>query len=72
MKLRSTVLLSLILAGTTCAQENWPRFRGADGRGVSDAKLPAEIGKETLRWSAPLPGPGSSSPVIWGDSLPQP
>ena len=69
MKLPLTVLFSAILAGSICAQENWPRFRGVDGRGVSEAKLPEKFGKESLRWSASLPGPGSSSPVIWGDLL---
>ncbi len=69
MKLRLIVLFSAMLAGLICAQETWPRFRGVDGRGVSEAKLPAKIGKESLRWSATLPGPGSSSPVIWGEAL---
>ena len=69
MKLCLPVLLSAFVAGSICAQENWPRFRGVDGRGVSEAKLPEEIGKQNLRWSVALPGPGSSSPVIWGDSL---
>jgi len=69
MKLCLTLLFSAFLAGFIQGQENWPRFRGVDGRGVSEAKLPEEIGKQNLRWSVPLPGPGSSSPVIWGDSL---
>jgi len=50
--------------------ENWPRFRGADGLGVAaEQNVPVELGKETLAWSVPLRGPGSSSPVVWGDSL---
>ena len=44
MKLCLTLLFSAFLAGLIYAQENWPRFRGVDGRGVSEAKLPEEIG----------------------------
>ena len=62
-------LLSLLLCLGASSQETWPRFRGEKGNGVSSADIPTELGKETLVWSSKLPGPGSSSPVIWKDKL---
>lgn len=54
---------------SSSAQDTWPRFRGENGTGVSSAKIPTELGENTLLWSAKLSGPGSSSPVIWRDKL---
>lgn len=52
------------------AQEIWPQFRGSQGTAIAHGqKVPVNLSKETLRWSINLPGPGSSSPVIWGDKL---
>jgi outer membrane protein assembly factor BamB len=46
--------------------QNWPRFRGPNGSGVSDARdLPVEFGPmKNLSWRTPVPG-GHSSPVVW-------
>lgn len=69
--MKFNLCLSLLLAITSVASsaETWPRFRGDSGTGVSDAQIPSELGKKNLLWSANLPGPGSSSPVIWEDKL---
>lgn len=50
------------------ALQDWPGFRGAEGRGVSGEKeLPLKWSKsDGLRWKAPLPGRGLSSPVVAG------
>jgi outer membrane protein assembly factor BamB len=67
--------MSALAAGMAAAQDggsarNWPQFRGDGCRGlVADQDLPVKLGKETLAWSVPLPGNGSSSPVVWGDRL---
>ncbi len=65
------VVLSALLSGVAGAEvEAWPRFRGPKGWGVAARQnVPVELTKETLAWSAPLPGPGTSSPVVWGDRL---
>lgn len=63
------IAFSLILTLSAFSQETWPRFRGENGAGVSSAKLPTTLGKDKLVWSTKLPGPGSSSPVIWQDKL---
>jgi len=50
--------------------ENWPRFRGPGGAGLSEAKtIPVEISERDYRWRVKLPGKGHSSPVVWGDRL---
>jgi len=49
--------------------ENWPRFRGPNGSGVSETPAPAEWTKADYNWQVPLPGAGHSSPVIWGERI---
>jgi outer membrane protein assembly factor BamB len=58
----------LMLASLATAQE-WPRFRGANGSGVSTAVLPTKWTDKDYRWQVKLPGPGHSSPVLWGERL---
>ena len=50
--------------------QDWTRFRGPNGTGVSEAKtIPAQWTEKNIRWKIELPGPGHSSPVIWEDRL---
>jgi outer membrane protein assembly factor BamB len=51
--------------------EDWPRFRGPRGNGVSgESTLPIKWGpKENIAWKVELPGPGSSSPIVLGDRV---
>lgn len=58
-------------SGGLATAENWPRFRGPAGMGVSDAvNLPLRWSEsENLRWKAELPGGGSSSPIVFGDHI---
>jgi|LakMenEpi03Aug12_release.lakeMendotaPanAssembly.Ray.scaffolds.fasta_scaffold00309_26 hypothetical protein len=54
------------------AEENWTRFRGPNGSGVSTESDPAPTtwsATENLKWKATLPGPGSSSPIIVGNKV---
>jgi outer membrane protein assembly factor BamB len=51
------------------AQE-WTRFRGPNGSGVSHAKtIPTRWSESDLNWKVALPGAGHSSPVLWGDKV---
>ncbi len=63
--------LALLLFSTCiCRAENWPRFRGADGSGISAEKgLPTSWSPGEYAFNVELPGMGHSGPVIWGDRL---
>jgi len=65
-----TSLALLFLAAPAVAQD-WPNWRGPshDGSSAIEA-LPESFDKETnVRWSAPLPGPGASTPVVVGERI---
>ena len=66
-------LLSLVTAfyGASAVAEDWSRFRGPNGSGVSTAKkIPLTWDDQShLQWQIPLAGPGSSSPILVGDRL---
>lgn len=70
---KRTFLLAALLAGLApiAAAENWPSWRGADGTGHSrERNLPVKwSATENVRWKTPLPGPGMSSPIVWGDRI---
>ncbi|NLW51446.1 MAG: PQQ-binding-like beta-propeller repeat protein [Candidatus Brocadiaceae bacterium] len=57
-----------IAAAAERGDTDWPRFRGPGGQGVSTAAgLPLKWSStENVRWKTPLPGPGTSSPVVVG------
>ena len=61
-----TILLCLLAASPLVAAD-WPRFRGPDGSGISaDTNVPVTWSESrNLKWKTPLPGPGSSSPIVW-------
>ncbi len=52
---------------------NWPRFRGPAGQGISAfANVPLAWDgntSENVAWKSPVPLPGKSSPVVWGDRV---
>lgn len=69
--IRHTLITVLLLssAATINAQE-WTRFRGPGGHGLTDAKgVPAEIAAANIKWEIALSGSGHSSPVLWGDTI---
>jgi len=68
---RLGVVLSLLLgiAGSARA-DNWPRFRGPNGQGISDAKtIPTKWSPQEYNWKIELPGGGHSSPVVWDEKV---
>jgi len=63
------IAAALALNFTATAQE-WARFRGSDGTGVSRATtIPARISAGDINWVADLQGYGHSSPVAWGEKI---
>ena len=68
--LACAALLSLIVLGTTNAQEDWPRFRGVAGNGISTSSVPTEWGPDkNIKCKAELPGAGCSSPIAVGGKI---
>ena len=53
------------------AGADWPQFRGPDCLGVStDANVAVQWSEsKNLKWKTSLDGPGSSSPIVWGQHV---
>jgi len=51
--------------------ENWARFRGPNGQGISKATgLPTRWSvEENIAWKTDIPGEGWSSPIVWNDRI---
>ena len=72
-----SVFVAFVMASVTTATadetaNNWHRFRGPDGNGVSTtANPPTSWGasSDNLKWKVEIPGKGSSSPIVWGDRI---
>lgn len=61
--------LVALLPSLAAAQE-WTRFRGPNGTGLSDAAtIPTTWTDKDYNWRVKLPGIGHSSPVVWGNKL---
>jgi len=62
-------LLLLGFIGSVDGQQ-WNRFRGPNGSGVSEATtVPVRWVQDDYNWTIPLPGKGHSSPVSWDRKL---
>jgi outer membrane protein assembly factor BamB len=59
----------ILLASVSQGQE-WTRYRGPNGQGISQAKtIPVKWTEKDYNWKVNLPGRGHSSPVVWGDKV---
>mgnify|MGYP003338764413 CR=1 FL=1 len=60
-----------LLGRATCHAEDWPQFRGPNHDGSSpETSLPEKFSKtENVKWVAPLPGPGASMAIVWGERV---
>ena len=64
------VVLSLLASAAPAAAQEWTRFRGPNGSGISDATtVPAKWTEKDYNWKVKLPGVGHSSPVLWGRKI---
>ena len=66
---RYFVLLCLLALASPAFPQEWTRFRGPDGTGLSNANIPAKWSDNDYNWKITLPGGGHSSPVVWGDKI---
>jgi outer membrane protein assembly factor BamB len=66
----SLLILSLILPCVESSAQEWTRFRGPNGSGISPASnFPIKWTADDYNWQIDLPVRGSSSPVLWGKRL---
>jgi len=67
----SLVLLLLVLGSASARAENWPRFRGPTGQGLSsETNLPLRWSPTSnVLWKTAVPGAGWSSPIVWEDRI---
>jgi outer membrane protein assembly factor BamB len=63
----TVVILFLFPAGLP--GQEWTRFRGPNGSGVSSSILPVRWSEKEFNWKTKLPGRGHSSPVLWGKRI---
>jgi hypothetical protein len=71
MIFRSQILLLVLFYPTSVFADNWPAWRGAQGAGVTtEESLPLKWStQKNVRWKVKLPGPGDSSPIVWGERV---
>jgi outer membrane protein assembly factor BamB len=64
------MLCDLLSLGSTADAQEWTRFRGPNGSGISDANtIPTKWTADDFNWRVKLPGVGHSSPVLWGQKI---
>jgi outer membrane protein assembly factor BamB len=78
-KIAILLLGALVLATVALADgpaaidplDNWPHWRGPQANGTDlRADPPVTWDEKTnIKWKAPLPGKGSSTPIVWGDRV---
>jgi outer membrane protein assembly factor BamB len=63
--------LFLATASLQSATTDWPRFLGPTGAAVvQESTAPLKWSdSENIVWKAQMPGPGSSSPIVFGDKV---
>lgn len=67
---RCAAILCACGASAAAAAEDWPQFRGPGGRATAASSAPLTWSDaENLVWKTPLPGEGSSSPIVHGDAV---
>jgi len=72
MKLIPALLaLSIATVNAVEADKQWGHWRGPTGNGTSPSADPPLHWneKKNVKWKTPIPGKGSSSPVVWGDKI---
>ena len=74
--MKNIILLSVcccfaFMSASAQEQENWARFRGPNGQGISKAtNLPVHWStEENIAWKTDIPGESWSSPIVWNDHI---
>ena len=63
--------LAFFAAASSAVAGNWPQWRGVRNDGHSpETNLPAEWdATKNVLFKVPMPGPGASTPCVWGDRI---
>ncbi len=63
--------IALLVCCQTCLADNWPQWRGSNGKGISEEKAIATewSSSKNVVWRAEMPGQGGATPAIWGDQM---
>ncbi len=69
IKRAGVLAIGLVALGAVVHAEDWPHWRGPDGRRISSERdLPTTWSRDTgVAWRTPLRGLGVSSPIVAGD-----
>jgi outer membrane protein assembly factor BamB len=63
-------LVTAVAIARSAQAENWPRFRGPNGTGITHEKgFPVTWTDQDYLWKTRLPGLGHSSPCVWDDHV---
>jgi len=66
----SAVVTASVFVSTPAGAQDWTRFRGPNGTGISSATtVPVQFAEKDYNWRVALPGAGHSSPVVWGKKV---
>jgi outer membrane protein assembly factor BamB len=65
------LIIIIILMSKSVNGQNWPQWRGPDANSIADqGDYPVEFSAtDDILWLAPLPGKGSSTPIVWEDHI---
>lgn len=64
------ILLIAASIALAAEAENWPRFRGPNGQGISESTgIPVQFTMDDLAWSKDLGGTGHASPIVWENTV---
>jgi len=65
------MLFVFLSMGAPAWADNWPAWRGPHSTGIcGERDLPLTWSPTTnIRWKVALPGPGNSTPIVWGDRI---
>ena len=71
MKQYALIAIFLFSMCFSAAADNWPQWRGPSGNSVAeDGNYPTVFSStENVLWKVKLPGPGSSTPIVWEDRI---
>src|SRR4051812_14157022 len=67
----TSLFVLMAMVGVPALAENWPKFRGPTGQGLSsETAVPVTWSvTQNVAWKADIAGEGWSSPIVWGDKV---